>query len=151
MAQSRRSVTTVRPLLQREVKRLEAMPDELAALDRETYATIHGAIRILIRDIPGFRPPPDAKAAETFLLEAQECRNHSYQRFALIACLHGLQNAPHQPQLWDTIAQVCLDLDEEDLAKLCLMHSLWINPGNIATRRQLDELQSEYDEDSPTD
>ena len=115
-----------------------------------TLKLVMGELEMLI---PGLDPAPNAEAARAFADAAEIALREGEEREALSYALRGLSCSPHDPVLWYRAGAACVELGSLEMAMRLLWHSLWINPGYEAARRDLDSLTSFFDggEEIPTE
>lgn len=114
--------------------------DHAKRLDPFCEATIRRALAELSKRIPGLEDPPNADAAHAFLLAGREALERGDEREALAYALRGLSCSPHDPQLCYLSAAACVELGSVETALRLLYHTLWIHPGHVAARRDLEAL-----------
>ncbi len=114
--------------------------DRTARLDPFCEATMRRALAELELRIPGLEPPPHPDAAHAFLQAAEEAADRGDEREALAYALRGLSCSPHDPHLWYHCATACIELGSIETALRLLSHTLWVPPGHVAARRDLEAL-----------
>ena len=118
--------------------RISGEPDE--GFDPDLKITLRRTVAELELHIPGLDPPPDAKAARLLASSAAAALIHSRKRDALARALRGLSFAPHDPELHYLAASACLELGAVSEAVCLLAHTLWIHPGHVAARHDLETV-----------
>jgi hypothetical protein len=114
--------------------------DSSKRLDPFCEATVRRALSELERRIPGLEAPPNADAAHAFLLAGREALERGDERECLAYALRGLSCSPHDPQLCYMSAAACVELGAVETALRLLYHTLWIHPGHVPARRDLEAL-----------
>ncbi len=98
--------------------------------------------------IPGLDPAPNAEAARAFAEAAEIALREGEERESLSYALRGLSCSPHDPVLWYRAGAACIEVGSLEIAMRLMWHALWIHPGYMEARRDLDALTSFFD---PTD
>ncbi|MBX7138934.1 MAG: hypothetical protein K1X83_13240 [Oligoflexia bacterium] len=87
---------------------------------------------------PGWKVPPkpiDLIESAFSALEQEDSVG------ALVHALTGLSCAPHNPILWYVTASAFFNLGSVDASAVLFDHALWIHPGYIAARKELDVIE----------
>jgi hypothetical protein len=119
--------------------------DKTRRLDPFCEATVRRALAELEMRIPGLEPPPNSDAAHAFLLAGREALEHGDERESLAYALRGLSCSPFDPQLSYLAAAACVELGSVESGMRLLYHTLWIHPGHLAARRDLEALTAFLD------
>jgi len=113
--------------------------------------TLKLALQELELHIPGLDTPPNADAAKAFAQAAETSLSRGGERDALAYALRGLSCSPHDPTLHYLAASACIELGGVETALRLLYHTLWIHPGHLNARRDLDALRSFLEGDEGED
>ncbi len=147
-----------RPTLSDVTRALAHLADRVLtrrSLGVEPYVahTLKLAIGELELLIPGLDPAPNAEAGRAFAEAAEIALRDGDERESLSYALRGLSCSPHDPVLWYRAGSACVELGSLEIALRLLWHALWIHPGYLDARRDLDALTSFFDrgEDIPTE
>jgi hypothetical protein len=119
--------------------------DKARRLDPFCEATVRRALAELELRIPGLEDPPNADASRAFLLAGRESLERGDEREALAYALRGLSCSPHDPHLSYLAAASCVELGSVETALRLLYHTLWIHPGHVPARRDLEALTAFLD------
>lgn len=112
-------------------------------LDPFVSASLKRVTEELRRFIPGLDTPPDPDAARFLARSAYAALEDGDAREALARSLRGLSFSPHHPGLFFVASSACFEYGSVEDAIRLLRHTLWIHPGHVAARRDLDAL-NEY-------
>jgi hypothetical protein len=116
--------------------------DTTVALDPIVTVSLQRALRELRQFIPGLDAPPDPHAARFFAGGARSALESGLYHDTLARALRGLSFAPHEPQLHYLAACACFELGSVREAVNLLLHTLWIHPGHLEARRDLESLSA---------
>ncbi len=116
------------------------------SLDPFVRLSIARAVTELKRHIPGLHVPPDADAAAALATASAEALRRGKLRPALARALRGLSFAPHHPELHYLAGSACLQLGAAEAALRLLQHALWIHPGYLPARRDLESLAAFHED-----
>ena len=135
------------PSLQDILDAFERLSERAAAapssrMDPFVSASLRRSCEELRRFIPGLEPPPDADAARFLSRAAYAALEDGDAREALSRALRGLSFAPHHPGLYFAAASACFEYGAVEDAIRLLRHTLWIHPGHVAARRDLEALSA---------
>jgi hypothetical protein len=130
------SIIEIRRGLAALAKRIGAVRER--SIDPCDIATLMRLIVALEAFIPGLDEAPDSHGAAAQETAAQGALMHARPGLALSRALHGLSLAPHHPGLHHLVANACLDLGWVREATRILLHVLWIHPGHVGARSDLD-------------
>lgn len=111
-------------------------------LDPFVSVSMRRACEELRRYIPGLDAPPDPEAARFLARAAYAAMEDNDAREALARALRGLSFSPHHPGLYFVAASACFEFGAVEDAIRLLRHTLWIHPGHIAARRDLEALSA---------
>ena len=125
---------------ERLAERVVAAPN--SRLDPFVSGSLRRACEELRRFIPGLDVPPDAEAARFLARAAYAALEDGDSREALARALRGLSLAPHHPGLFFVAASACFEYGAVEDAIRLLRHTLWIHPGHVAARRDLEALSA---------
>lgn len=92
--------------------------------------------------VPGLWPPYDPESAEALGRSAQLALDRGDERQALVRSLRGLCCAPHDPRLFYIASGACFEFGSVELALRLLYHTLWIHPGHLPARADLESLSA---------
>ena len=95
--------------------------------------------------IPGLDPVPNAEAAQAYSEASEGSLREGGEREALSYALRGIACSPHNPVLWYRAGQAAVELGSLEMALRMMWHALWIHPGYLEARRDLDALTSFFD------
>lgn len=109
-------------------------------LDPMVRLSIARAIHELKRHIPGLDPPADAGAAAALASASADALRRGRLRAGLSRALRGLSFSPHHPELHYLAGSACLQLGAVEEAVRLLQHALWIHPGYLPARQDLEAL-----------
>ena len=113
-----------------------------AGLEPYVAHTLKLALQELELHIPGLDAPPNADAAKAFSQASEASLARGDERDALAYALRGLSCSPHDPGLHYLAASASIELGGIETALRLLYHTLWIHPGHVTARRDLDALRS---------
>ena len=113
-----------------------------AGLEAYVAHTLKLALQELELHIPGLEPPPNADAAKAFAQASETALSRGDERDALAYALRGLSCSPHDPGLCYLAASACIELGGIETALRLLYHTLWIHPGHLNARRDLEALRA---------
>jgi hypothetical protein len=135
------------PSLQDILDAFERLAERVAVsptsrLDPFVSASMRRACEELRRFIPGLDTPPDADAARFLARAAYAALEDGDSREGLARALRGLSFAPHHPGLFFAAASACFEYGAVEDAIRLLRHTLWIHPGHVAARRDLEALSA---------
>jgi len=116
------------------------------ALEPYVYQNMRDLTYQLELHIPGLEPPPDRESADVLSRAAQMALDRGDEREALARALRGLSFAPHDPALFYLAASACFETGAVELALRLLYHTLWIHPGHLAARADLESLSAFLDD-----
>jgi tetratricopeptide (TPR) repeat protein len=119
------------------------------SIDPVVRLSITRAVTELKRHIPGLYTPPDAGAAAALASASADAARRGRQRAALARALRGLSFAPHNPELHYLAGSACLQLGASEEAMRLLYHALWIHPGYIPARQDLEALAASQPDSAP--
>jgi hypothetical protein len=133
------------PTMQDILDAFERLSERVAAapssrLDPFVSASLRRACEELRRFIPGLEPPPDADAARFLSRAAYAALEDGDSREGLSRALRGLSFAPHHPGLFFAAASACFEYGAVEDAIRLLRHTLWIHPGHVSARRDMEAL-----------
>jgi len=117
-------------------------------LDPMVRLSIARAVHELKRHIPGLDPPADAGAAAALASASADAMRRGRLRAGLSRALRGLSFSPHHPELHYLAGSACLQLGSVEEAVRLLQHALWIHPGYLPARQDLEALAA-FHEDAP--
>jgi tetratricopeptide (TPR) repeat protein len=115
-------------------------------LDAIIRLSIARAVVELEHHIPGLYEPPDAGAAAAMATASADALRRGRQRAALSRALRGLSFSPHHPELHYLAASACLQFGAAEEAVRLLQHALWIHPGYLPARQDLEALAAFHDD-----
>jgi hypothetical protein len=115
------------------------------ALDPVVRLSIGRAVTELKHHIPGLYPPPDAGAAAALASASADALRRGRLRAGLARALRGLSFSPHHPELHYLAGSACLQLGAAEEAVRLLQHALWIHPGYLPARQDLESLAAYHD------
>ncbi len=135
------------PTLQDILDAFERLAERVAVsptsrLDPFISGSLRRACDELRRFIPGLDTPPDADAARFLARASYAALEDGDAREALARALRGLSFAPHHPGLFFAAASACFEYGAVEDAIRLLRHTLWIHPGHVAARRDLEALSA---------
>jgi predicted Zn-dependent protease len=141
---------TPRPQINDVTRALAQLADRVLAektvgLDPFVVSTLKLVMRELELYIPGLEPPVNAEAAKAFGEAAEIAIRNGDEREALSYTLRGLSCSPHDPLLWYLAGSACIEVGGIETAMRMLHHALWIHPGHVDARRDLEALTSFFD------
>jgi predicted Zn-dependent protease len=144
-------VSESRPSLDEIAVVFAHLADRVAAerartLDPVVRLSIARAVTELRRHIPGLFTPPDADAAAALASASTDALRRGRLRAALARALRGLSFSPHHPELHYLAANACLQLGAAEEAVRLLQHALWIHPGYLPARQDLESLAAFHEE-----
>jgi tetratricopeptide (TPR) repeat protein len=115
---------------------------ESNALGLEPYVryTLRRALQELELHIPGLDEPPDLESAQRYAIAAEAALTRGQDREALARALRGLACAPHHPHLFYLAASACFELGAVEDSLRLLYHTLWIHPGHVRARQDLEAI-----------
>lgn len=119
------------------------------SLDPVIRLSIARALAELKRHIPGLYTPPDAGAAAALASASADALRRGRLRAALARALRGLSFSPHHPELHYLAASACLQFGAAEEAVRLLQHALWIHPGYLPARQDLESLAAFHEEAPP--
>lgn len=124
------------------LSRLADRVSESNAIALEPYVryTLRRALQELELHIPGLDEPPDAESARRYAVAAEAALTRGQDREALARALRGLACSPHHPQLFFLAASACFELGAVEDALRLLYHTLWIHPGHVRARQDLEAI-----------
>jgi hypothetical protein len=122
--------------------RLADRVGESTAIGLEPYVryTMRRALQELELHIPGLDEPPDPESAQRYAVAAEAALTRGQDREALARALRGLACAPHHPHLFYLAASACFELGAIEDALRLLYHTLWIHPGHVRARQDLEAI-----------
>jgi hypothetical protein len=123
-------------------QRVAADPGPGPGLDPIIAPSLERAVIELQRHIPGLEEAPDAEAARAFALSAADALTQGRDQEALARALRGLACAPQDPSLHYLAGSACFELGAVETALRLIAHALWVNPGHVEARRDLDALDA---------
>ncbi|MEK7824214.1 MAG: hypothetical protein AAB290_04140 [Candidatus Eisenbacteria bacterium] len=115
-------------------------------LDPVVRLSIARAVIELKRHIPGLHAPPDAGAAAALASASADALRRGRLRAALARALRGLSFSPHHPELHYLAASACLQFGAAEEAVRLLQHALWIHPGYLPARQDLESLAAFHED-----
>jgi predicted Zn-dependent protease len=121
------------------------LADKGIGLDPFVASTLKLVMRELELYIPGLEPPVNGEAARAFSEAADLAIRNGDEREALSYALRGLSCSPHDPTLWYLGGSACIEVGGIETAMRMLHHAIWIHPGHLDARRDLDALTSFFD------
>ncbi len=138
------------PTLEDITKALTEISDRVAdstapVLDTYVEHAIRDLTHHLELHIPGLFAPPDPETAEALARSAQLALDRGDERQALVRALRGLCFAPHDPRLFYIASGACFEFGSVELALRLLYHTLWIHPGHLPARADLESLSAFLD------
>ena len=134
------SLQDILDAFERLAERVSATP--ASRLDPFVSGSLRRACEELRRFIPGLDTPPDADAARFLSRAAYSALEDGDAREALARALRWLSFAPHHPGLFFAAATACFEYGAVEDAIRLLRHTLWIHPGHVAARRDLEALSA---------
>lgn len=139
------SDSTAHPPLDDLLGALEHLSDRVQnssgpRLDPFVTATLRRITESLRRYVPGLDLPPDPDAARFLARAAFAALEDNDAREAMARALRGLSFAPHHPGLFYVVASSCFEFGAVEDAIRLLRHTLWIHPGHVAARHDLEAL-----------
>ena len=120
------------------------------ALDPIIRMSIARATAELKRHIPGLYAPADAGAAAALASASADALRRGRLRAARARALRGLSFSPHHPELHYLAGSACLQLGAAEEAVRLFQHALWIQPGYLPARQDLEALAA-FHEDAAAD
>lgn len=115
--------------------------DRARTLDPIIRISLHRVITELrARHIPGLYDPPDEGVANALAAAATDALRRSKWRLALSRSLRGLSFSPHNVDLWYHVGSASLQFGDAEIAVRSFQHALWIHPGFLAAKRDLEAL-----------
>ena len=121
-------------------ERVAAAPG--SRLDPFVSVSLRRSCEELRRFIPGLETPPDPEAARFLVRAAHAALEDNDAREALARALRGLSFAPHHPGLFFIAASACFEYGAVEDAVRLLRHTLWIHPGHVTARSDLEALHA---------
>jgi len=115
-------------------------------LDPMVRLSITRAINELKRHIPGLEPPADAGAAAALSSASADALRRGRLRAGLSRALRGLSFSLHHPELHYLAGSACLQLGAAEEAVRLLHHALWIHPGYLPARQDLEALAAFHED-----
>ena len=119
------------------------------ALDPVVRLSIARAVNELKRHIPGLQAPADPGAAAALASASADALRRGRLRAALARALRGLSFSPHHPELHYLAGSACLQFGAAEEAVRLLQHALWIHPGYLPARQDLESLAAYHDDATP--
>jgi hypothetical protein len=116
------------------------------ALDPVVRLSIARAVTELKHHIPGLYTPPDAGAAAALASASADALRRGRLRAGLARALRGLSFSPHHPELHYLAASACLQFGAAEEAVRLLQHALWIHPGYLPARQDLESLAAFHED-----
>ena len=137
----------IHPSLQDLLEAFQSLSDRVAEspethLDPFVSQSLRKVCEELRYFIPGLDAPPDAEAARFLARAAFAAIEDGDSREALSRALRGLSFAPHHPGLFYVASSACFEYGAVEDAVRLLRHTLWIQPGHTAARRDLKSLSA---------
>lgn len=126
-----------------------AAAERARVLDPVVRLSITRAIHELRRHIPGLYPPADASAANALASASADALRRGRLRAALARALRGLSFSPHHPELHYLAGSACLQFGATEEAVRLFQHALWIHPGYLPARQDLEAISAFHEDEPP--